>query len=126
MKILIAEDDAGFRKLLEEILVPAGYDVEIKENGRLALKYLLENGADMAILDINMPEMTGFEVLREIRSDERLRRIPVIIFTVKDPADDQIEGYDSGADDYIIKPFDTDLFLAKVRSLARRTRKSTE
>lgn len=124
MKILIAEDDANFRRLLQEILVPAGYEVEIKENGRLAWEHLQQAGADMAILDINMPELTGFEVLRRIRSDERLRGLPVIIFTIKDMNTDQIEGYDSGADDYIVKPFDPDLFLMKIKTLERRAKRA--
>jgi DNA-binding response OmpR family regulator len=121
MLILVAEDDPVFRNLLTEILEPAGYRVVMKENGLLAWEYLRASGADLLILDIDMPKMNGFEVLARVRSTPDLREIPVIMFTVKGFSEDQIAGYDFGADDYITKPFDSDLLIAKIGALMRRT-----
>lgn len=124
MKILIADDDDTFRSLTAEILSNAGYEVATEPNGLLAWEHLRRDGADMVILDVNMPEMDGFEVLRKIRADERLGATPIAMFTIKALTEDQIAGYDYGADEYIIKPFDTDLFVAKIKTLARRLKPS--
>lgn len=125
MKILIAEDDPVFKKLLITILGDEGFQVTVKSNGFLAWQALQEEKEkpDLLILDVNMPVMDGFEVLQKVRSDERLKTLPVIMFTIKALNEDKIAGYDYGADDYITKPFDSKLFIAKVKTLARRTKK---
>ncbi len=125
MKILIAEDDPVFKNLLITILGDEGYQVTVKGNGFLAWQALQEGeDPDLLILDVNMPVMDGFEVLKKVRSDERFKTLPVIMFTIKALNEDKIAGYDYGADDYITKPFDNELFIAKVRTLARRTKKN--
>jgi len=121
MKILVAEDDEIFRALSTEILTDAGYEVTAKENGLLAWEYLQAgNHADMCVLDVNMPEMDGFELARRIRESENLKHLPILMLTVKAFAEDQLEGYESGVDDYLTKPFDRDVFLARLKVLERR------
>ncbi|HAH31334.1 MAG TPA: hypothetical protein DCL44_03355 [Elusimicrobia bacterium] len=120
MKVLLADDDDTFRSLVLEILTDAGYDVTAEINGLLAWERLQAEGADMAVLDINMPKMDGFEVLRHIRSDDRFKNMPVLMLTIRAFADDQVQGYETGADDYLTKPFDHEVFLSRVRVLERR------
>ena len=120
MKVLVADDDNTFRSLVVEILTDAGYEVAAEENGLLAWNRLVAEGADLAVLDINMPEMDGFELLKNIRGSETHKNMPVLLLTIRAFADDQIQGYDNGADDYLTKPFDNDVLLARVKVLERR------
>lgn len=120
MKVLVADDDDNFRSLLIEILTGAGYEVAAEINGRLGWERLQAEGADMAILDVNMPEMDGFQLLKNIRTDDRFKTMPVLMLTIRAFADDQVEGYDTGADDYLTKPFHNDVLLARVKVLERR------
>ena len=120
MKVLVADDDNIFRSLVVEILTEAGYDVTAEVNGQLAWERLQADGADMAVLDINMPEMDGFTLLKHIRTDDRFKAMPVLMLTIRAFADDQVQGYDTGADDYLIKPFDNDVLLSRIRALERR------
>jgi len=120
MKVLVADDDDTFRSLVVEILTEAGYQVVAEINGLLGWERLQAEGADMAVLDVNMPEMDGFELLRHIRSDERFKDMPVLMLTIRAFADDQVQGYDTGADDYLTKPFHNDVLLSRVKVLERR------
>ena len=120
MKILLADDNAVFGILITEVLAKAGYETSVHENGRLAWEYLQTGAADLAVLDINMPEMNGLELLALIRGDERFRKMPVIMLTVRAQADDQVAGYEGGADDYLPKPFSNDVLLARIKALERR------
>lgn len=120
MKVLVADDDDIFRSLVTEVLTEGGYEVSAHENGRLAWEHLQAEGADIAVLDVNMPEMDGFGVLANIRGDARYKGMPVLMLTIRAFAEDQVLGYDSGADDYLTKPFDNDVLLARVKVLERR------
>ncbi|MBU2574566.1 MAG: response regulator transcription factor [Elusimicrobia bacterium] len=120
MKILVADDDKIFRSLVVEILTDAGYEVIAEENGLLAWERLRAEGADLAVLDVNMPEMDGFELLRNIRAAEKHKTMPVLMLTIRAFVEDQVQGYDTGADDYLTKPFDNDVLLARVKVLERR------
>jgi len=120
MKILIADDNAGFRVLAEELLTKAGYEPSVHEDGLLAWESLQAEGADMAILDINMPVMNGIELLGRIRADERFKKMPVLLLTVRSQTEDQVEGYNCGADDYLPKPFSNEVLLARIKTLERR------
>lgn len=120
MKVLVADDDNTFRTLVIEVLTDAGYEVSAHENGRLAWESLQAEGADLAVLDINMPEMDGIELLGNIRADERFREMPVLLLTIRAFTEDQIQGYEKGADDYLTKPFDNDVLVARVKVLERR------
>lgn len=120
MRILIAEDDDNFRTLITELLEQAGHTPMPEPNGRLAWRRLLREGADMVVTDINMPELDGFGLLRHIRSDEYYHKLPVLMLTIRQLAEDQVSGYDTGADDYLTKPFDHEIFIARIHALGRR------
>lgn len=120
MKILIAEDDDNFRTLITEVLEQAGHTPLPEPNGRLAWERLLKDGADLVVTDINMPELDGFGLLKNIRGNETYRAMPVMMLTIRHMAEDQVEGYETGADDYLTKPFDNEVFAARVNALGRR------
>ena len=120
MKILIADDNTAFGLLATALLNKAGYEVSVQEDGVLAWEALQKEGADMAVLDINMPRMNGIELLGHIRSDERFKKMPVLMLTVRAQAEDQVKGYESGADDYLAKPFSNDVLLARIKAMERR------
>ncbi|MBR0143750.1 MAG: response regulator transcription factor [Clostridia bacterium] len=118
MRILLAEDEKRMAAALVALLKQEKYDVDHTADGVSAL-YALESGVyDMAVLDVMMPEMNGFEVARKARS--RGIRTPILMLTAKSQLDDKITGLDSGADDYLTKPFQTGELLARLRALGRR------
>lgn len=118
MKILIAEDDTSLRKALVAILQKNNYTAEAVDNGGDALDYLCSDCYDAAILDIMMPVMDGVEVLVRARKENHLT--PVLLLTAKSEIEDKIKGLDSGANDYLTKPFDMRELLARLRVLTRK------
>jgi len=118
--ILVADDDDIFRELVIEILSTSGYKVLVARDGQEAWELLQGNPADMAVLDLNMPRMDGMELTRHIRSDERFREMPILMLTIRAMVEDQLSGYERGADDYLTKPFDQHMLLARLRVLERR------
>lgn len=116
--ILIAEDDADIRELLRLYLEGEGYEVVEAENGAIALQRVQDNKPDMAILDIMMPEMNGYEVIKELRKDSN---IPILILSAKSEDNDKILGLNLGADDYVQKPFNPMEIIARVKAQLRRT-----
>lgn len=120
MRILIAEDDENLRTLIAEVLSHAGHTPLPAANGCLAWEMLLREGADMVVTDINMPEMDGFQLLTKIRTSARYRTVPVLMLTVRSLAEDHVTGYETGADEYIAKPVDNALFVARIHALERR------
>jgi DNA-binding response OmpR family regulator len=120
MRILIAEDDDNFRALITEVLGQAGHEAMPEPNGRLAWERLQRDGADMLVTDINMPELDGFGLLRNVRENAAFREMPVLMLTIRELAEDQVAGYENGADDYLTKPFATEVLLARIRALQRR------
>lgn len=118
MKVLLAEDEKRMNRALCEILRQEGYEVTSVENGEDAL-YEVESGIyDLAVLDVMMPGMNGFEVAKKARKEGI--RTPILMLTAKSELDDKVEGLDSGADDYLTKPFLTKELLARLRALGRR------
>jgi len=120
MRVLIAEDDDIFRTLITEVLRQAGHTPMPEPNGRLAWERLLREGADMVVTDINMPELDGFQLLAKIRAADSYKSIPVLMLTIRAFAEDQVAGYETGADDYLTKPFDNNEFIARIHALQRR------
>jgi DNA-binding response OmpR family regulator len=120
-KILVAEDEKDLRDMLLVFLATQGYDPIVCQDGAVAWDHLQKEGADMAVLDINMPNMDGLELLQRIRLDQRLRGLPIIMLTVLGDIPDQVEGFETGADDYIGKPFEFPVLLARIKALERRT-----
>ena len=119
MKLLFAEDDPDIIKGVTTLLQRSGYTVDAVTNGTDALQYLVNGDYDAAILDIMMPGASGLDVLREIRS--RGIGIPVMMLTALGETDDRVTGFDSGADDYLPKPFAGRELVSRVRALLRRT-----
>ena len=117
MKILIADDDLELRELIGFALRQAGYLVIQAADGAEALRVFDEEQPDLVILDVNMPEMNGLEVCRRIRAEATT---PIMMLTVRSSEEDQVQGLDTGADDYLTKPFSPRTLLARVRALLRR------
>ncbi|MBR1796401.1 MAG: response regulator transcription factor [Clostridiales bacterium] len=117
MRILLAEDERSMSRALTAILTKNNYSVDAVYDGEEALRYLKTGDYDAAILDIMMPKLDGIEVLKEIRKSGSL--IPIIMLTAKSQVEDKIEGLDSGANDYLTKPFDSKELLARIRAMTR-------
>lgn len=118
MRLLLAEDERELSNALVTILKHSNYSVDAVYNGLDALDYLDAENYDGAILDIMMPKMDGLTVLKKIR--EKGNKIPVLLLTAKSEIDDRVAGLDSGADDYLTKPFATKELLARIRAMTRR------
>ncbi len=118
MRILIVEDEKDLQKVLASRLKVENYSVDACENGADALNYISMASYDLIVLDIMIPEINGLEVLQHIRKEGN--RTPVLLLTAKDTVEDRVKGLDSGADDYLIKPFAFDELLARIRVLMRR------
>lgn len=117
MKILIADDEAMSRELLEKTLVRAGYEVTSVENGALACEVLsCPDGPRLALLDWQMPELDGPSVCREVRKKSERSYVYMILVTAKESKRDVVTGLESGADDYLIKPFDPEELKARLRT----------
>lgn len=121
MKILLADDDQIFRALMVDILADGGYETLEAQNGLVAWERLQAEGADLAVLDVNMPEMDGVELLKIIRADERFKTLPVLVLTIGFMAEELVQQYDATVTDYLTKPFDINALLVKVRELEQRT-----
>lgn len=120
-QILIVEDDENIRQLLKMTLENFQYSLIDFENGQDAYDYLQDHTVDLAILDLMLPGMNGYDILQYIRSSSRLKHLPVIILSAKDKEWDKIKGLDLGADDYLTKPFSVLELAARIRSLLRRS-----
>ena len=117
MRLLLAEDEQALSKALKAILERAGYTVDAVYDGKTALDNLETGNYDGAVLDIMMPRMDGIEVLRQLRARGDL--LPVLLLTAKSEVDDKVLGLDSGANDYLTKPFAVRELLARVRAMTR-------
>lgn len=117
MKLLLAEDERSLSRAIVRILEKNHYSTDAVYNGEDALHYLLSGDYDGAILDIMMPKADGISVLKTIRA--RGVQTPVLILTAKAGIDDKVLGLDSGANDYLTKPFDTQELLARIRAMTR-------
>ncbi|MBM0104292.1 response regulator transcription factor [Steroidobacter sp. S1-65] len=118
MRILIADDDADLRALIGFTLMQAGFDVSTAVDGESALQAFQRDSPDLVLLAVNMPEPNGLKVCREIRGRSP---VPIMMLTVRDVEEELIEAFDSGADDYVCKPFSPRALLARVRALIRRS-----
>ncbi len=118
LKILLAEDEPNFGTVLKSYLNLANYHVDWCKNGKEAYSKVKSEDYDLCILDVMMPEMDGFSLAKEIRKNDQ--EIPLIFLTAKSLKEDVLEGFKIGADDYLTKPFDSDILLEKVKVLLRR------
>jgi putative two-component system response regulator len=120
--ILIVDDEAGGRYTLESILEEQGYHIEMAENGREALEKARQLLPDVILLDVMMPDMDGFEVCQRVRKDPVLAEIPIIMLTALDDRKSFLTGLESGADDYITKPYDRHELRARLLGITRLNR----
>ncbi|MDD5123585.1 response regulator [Methylovulum sp.] len=118
MRLLLVEDDEILGDGLVAGLTMEGYAVDWLTNGKLADEALKLNSYELIVLDLNLPDMDGLSILRALRN--RKDETPVMVLTAKDTVPDRVMGLDSGADDFVIKPFDLDEVCARLRALARR------
>jgi len=117
--ILCVDDDKQNLELLEALLSPQQYVLKFSESGKDALEQIASEIPDLILLDVMMPDMSGFQVLRKIRSNEKTRLIPVVLVTALNATRDRIKGFDVGCDDFISKPFDAIELIVRVRSLLK-------
>lgn len=118
MRLLLAEDERELADALAMILKHNHYSVDVVYNGQDALDYLEGQKYDGAVMDVMMPKMDGLDVLRRLRQGGN--NVPVLLLTAKSGIDDRVEGLDSGANDYLSKPFDTRELLARIRAMTRQ------
>lgn len=118
MKILVVEDEKDLNRVITKHLKKNNYSVDSCFDGERALDYVLYGEYDLIITDIMMPKVDGYQFIKQLRNKKNTT--PVIMLTAKDSLDDKILGLDSGADDYIVKPFEFDELLARIRVLMRR------
>jgi two-component system phosphate regulon response regulator PhoB len=119
-KVLVADDDDHFRELVTTIVREAGYDVAAAHDGQEGWEAIERGGIDMAVLDLNMPRLTGMELTKRIRTDKKTCEMPILMLTVRSLVEDQVAGFERGADDYLTKPFDAGMLAARLRALERR------
>ena len=119
MRILVAEDEKDLNDLIKKKLKSEGYSVDACFDGQAALDYLTGTDYDGAILDITMPKKDGIQVVKELR--EMGNHTPIIFLTARDAIEDRVKGLDSGASDYMIKPFSFKELLARLRVLTRKS-----
>ena len=119
VRVLVADDERAVRESLRRALVMEGYEVELASDGREAIASVASGRADAVVLDVLMPDIDGLEVCRRLR--QQGDRTPVLMLTARDAVSDRVEGLDAGADDYLVKPFDLDELIARLRALLRRT-----
>lgn len=117
-KIIVIDDDLKIASMMRRGLTFEGFDVKVANNGREGLMQILEQLPDLVILDVMMPGIDGLEVCRRLRKDGN---IPILMVTGRDSVSDRVAGLDTGADDYLVKPFAFEELVARVRALLRRT-----
>src|SRR6202047_1574986 len=116
-RVLVVEDDEDIAQALQRSLRMEGYEVRSAADGRSALEHGRSFAPDLVILDLGLPEVDGLEVARSLRAEDD---VPILILTARDALDSRVEGLDAGADDYLVKPFERQELLARLRALLRR------
>ena len=119
MRLLVIEDDVTLRESLVQKLTAAGFAVEQAADGKEGLYYAQEYPIDLAIIDLGLPEISGLDIIRQVRSEGKT--YPILILTARDRWEDKVDGLSSGADDYVAKPFHFEEVSARVNALLRRS-----
>ena len=116
-RILVVDDDRGITNLLQRALQYEGYEVTVAQDGQAGLAAFLARPADLVVLDIMLPALDGMEVCRRLRAQSG---VPILMLTAKDAVDDRVAGFETGADDYLVKPFALAELLVRIKALLRR------
>lgn len=119
MRLLVIEDDDSLRETLAAQLGDSGFAVEQAADGKEGLYFAVEYPVDLAIVDLGLPEMSGLDLIREVRKAGK--SYPILILTARDRWQDKVDGLDAGADDYVVKPFQFEEIIARVNALLRRS-----
>ncbi len=120
--VLLVEDNRGIAEMVGEFLERRGYGLDFAADGLTGLRLAMDNSYDVIVLDVMLPGVDGLEVCRRLRSDAK-KSTPVLMLTARDSLDDKVNGLDTGADDYLIKPFAIEELEARLRALIRRERR---
>jgi len=123
MRILVVDDDIQIRENLKRLLSYEGYSVALAADHREAFQQLAEGPTDLVVLDLMLPGVDGMEICRRIRQTDD---VPILMLTAKGTLEDKVGGLDSGADDYLVKPFQPDELMARIRALLRRRQPQNE
>lgn len=116
-KILVVEDEKDILNLIRRVLLRENYTVICAETGEEAFQELYDKGPDLLLLDINLPDISGWEICKKIRKDPLFKNIPIIMLTIRSSTEDKVKGLNLGADDYIPKPFSPKELLARIKKL---------
>ncbi|HEX8265519.1 MAG TPA: response regulator transcription factor [Pyrinomonadaceae bacterium] len=123
-RLLLVDDEPNLLRAVAAILRGEGYDVTTARNGRDALVSVTQNLPDLIVSDVRMPVMDGFALARRLRSSPHTEIIPIVFLTAKDETEDRVEGFQSGVDVYLIKPFEPDELIAVVRNILQRVERT--
>ena len=121
-KILVVEDEVDIATLVSFNLQRVGYAVDMVHDGRAGLEKILKEQPDLVVLDLMLPGMDGFSILKEMQRDSRANQIPVLMLTAKSQIDDRIRGLESGVDDYLTKPFSPKELILRVQAILKRNK----
>lgn len=124
--ILVIEDEIPIREMLQFILAQAGFTVKEASDGKQAMHFLAEQIPDLILLDWMLPGMSGIEIARQLKKNQRTTNIPLILLTARASEDNKVKGLETGADDYITKPFSPRELIARIQAVLRRTSPTAE
>ncbi|RJE82700.1 phosphate regulon transcriptional regulator PhoB [Paracoccus onubensis] len=123
--VLVVEDEGAQREVLQYNLEAEGFEVVVADNGEDALLLVLEEQPDLMVLDWMLPKVSGIEVCRQVKADPATRGIPIIMLSARSEETDRVRGLETGADDYVVKPYSVVELMARLRTQLRRTRPAT-
>ncbi|HEU5182716.1 MAG TPA: response regulator [Candidatus Polarisedimenticolia bacterium] len=121
-RILVADDDPTIRRFIATLLADRGYEIHEAPDGEQAARIAVQVRPHLVLLDLIMPFKDGFDVLAELKSEEETSRIPIIIMSVKDREEEIVKGFNLGAEDYVVKPFNSLELVSRVRKILERSR----
>jgi len=121
-RILVADDDATIRRFIATLLVDRGYEIHEAPDGQQAFRMAAEMKPDLMLLDLIMPFRDGFDVLQDLKRQDTTARIPIIIMSVKNREEEIVKGFNLGAEDYVVKPFNSLELVSRIRKILERSR----
>lgn len=125
-RILVIDDEEDYQHLMQLILEPEGFEVITAGDGETGYQKLKEMRPDMVILDVNLPKASGYEICQKIRDEKEIGYVPVVMLTVRSKDEEQAWGLNLGCDDYITKPFEPGVLLARIKAVLRRAQNYKE